>query len=172
MTEIHWTCINCGREAAPNEPAREYGVQIVCERCYGRLMAANPNPSTIPEGAGSAIGPVGAYSPVREGLVPNAWIQMTIGTVVLLVVGLLVSAGPPAVAVLGGLAAMIAGLAFGVLLVILPYEIAKHRRHPNTSAIGLLCALTILVGVTWIVALVWSVMDIPERPKKPAGFGR
>ena len=65
-----------------------------------------------------------------------------------------------------GVIALIA-IALGIVLYILPWLIARHREHKDTTVIGL---LTVFLGWTtlgWIAALVWAFTDpgVPDRPR-------
>ena len=68
--------------------------------------------------------------------------------------------GPLVIAYLALLAIVVL---FSLALYALPYLIARHRRHFNQTAIGL---VTLFLGWTtlgWIAALIWAVTDPEPR---------
>jgi len=44
----------------------------------------------------------------------------------------------------------------GLTLYLLPFLVAKYRKHPDSIAILLLNCLLGWTGIAWVVALIWS----------------
>lgn len=71
---------------------------------------------------------------------------------------------------LGLILAFIIGIVIAVLIVRIPIVIAKKRgiTGSDLTIIAILSWLGILIGVTWIVALVFSLIWIPKKNGGPA----
>ena len=57
----------------------------------------------------------------------------------------------------------IAILLAGVFIWWLPYFIARRRNIQQKTVIAILVALTVITGITWIVALIWSLVATPNK---------
>lgn len=49
------------------------------------------------------------------------------------------------------------------VLYFIPYGIARTRRHPSTTGIGLLNLLTGWTGLGWLAALIWAASGSPAE---------
>ena len=51
---------------------------------------------------------------------------------------------------------LVLGVTAAVLIVLVPYYIARSRKHPQAEAIGIVCFFFGWSGIGWIIALVWA----------------
>lgn len=67
---------------------------------------------------------------------------------------------------LGGLMVGATAVAALALLLATPYLVARHRGHPNATAIRVCALCGLLFPPLWLVALVWAFTG-PPAPSRP-----